>query len=55
METQQYVRSLFVVGVHVAVNNINVFSIGMETQHSFPFPLLSRYRIFRTVVNSNKY
>jgi hypothetical protein len=31
METQQYVPSLFVAGIDVVVNNINVFSAAMET------------------------
>jgi hypothetical protein len=31
METQQYVPSLFVAGIDVVVNNINVFSATMET------------------------
>jgi hypothetical protein len=39
MESQQYVRSLLVVGVHVAVKNIKVFSVAMEMQHCFPFLL----------------
>ena len=47
-------RSLFIVGLYVAVNNIKVFNVATETQHSFPFPILLRYRIFRTAVNHNK-
>lgn len=39
MENQQYVRSLLVVGVHVAVKNIKVFSVATDTQHYFPFYL----------------
>jgi hypothetical protein len=31
MEKQQYVPSLFVAGIDVVVNNINVFSAAMET------------------------
>ena len=48
-------RSLFiVVGLYVAVNNIKVFSAATETQHSFPFRMLSRYRIIRAAVHNNK-
>jgi hypothetical protein len=49
------IRSLFiVVGVNVAVNNINVFSVDMEIQKWFSFALLSSYKMFLTAVNSNK-
>jgi hypothetical protein len=47
--------TFIVVGVHVAVNDIKVFSFVMEMQQWIPFALLSGYKIFRTSVNTNKY
>jgi hypothetical protein len=50
------ILSLFiVVGVDVAVNNIEVFSNATEMQQWVPCALLLSYKIFRTGVNNNKY
>ena len=49
------VRSLFVVGVDVAVHNIRVSSVAMEMQQRVSLSLLSSYKTLRTAVNSTKY
>jgi hypothetical protein len=46
MERQQYVD------LHVAVNNLKVFSVVMKMQQWVSFALLSSYKIFRTAVNN---
>jgi len=42
-----------VVDIDVVVNNIKVFSVGMEVQQLSPLKLLSRYKVFCTTVNNN--
>lgn len=37
--------------LRVTVNNINLFSVAMETQEWISFALLPCYKIFRTVAN----
>jgi len=44
-----------VIGVYVAVNNINVFIFAMEMQQCVPFALLTGYKVFGAAVNSIKY
>jgi len=39
--------------VAVVVNNIKVFSVGMEVQQLLPLKLLTRYKVFCTTVNNN--
>jgi hypothetical protein len=47
------IRSLFIaVDLHVAVNNIKVFSVTTETQKWVPFALFSTYKLFRTPDNN---
>jgi hypothetical protein len=48
-------RSIFIVGVEVAVNNKKVFSVAMEIQQRVPFALLWSCKIFRTAVNNIRY
>jgi hypothetical protein len=50
------IRFLFiVVGLHVTINDIKVFTVAMEVQKLDPFTLLSSYKIFYNAVNNIKY
>jgi len=44
-----------VVGVEVAVNNIEAFTVAMELQQWVPIAPLPSYKIFRTTVDNRKY
>jgi hypothetical protein len=46
------IRSFFIVGVDVAVNNIKGFSVAMEMQQLVLFALLSNYKMSRSAVNN---
>jgi hypothetical protein len=46
------IRSLFIVGVDVTVNNIKGFSVVMEMQQLVLFALLSNYKMSRSAVNN---
>lgn len=45
------IRAFCIVDAYVAVNNTSV-SVATEIQQWAPFALLSRYKIFRTAVNT---
>jgi hypothetical protein len=45
-------RALFIVDVHVALNNIDTQSVITETQQWLPFMLLSSYKPFHTAANN---
>jgi hypothetical protein len=45
-------RSLYIVELHVAVNDIKPPSVFIETQQCFSIALLSSYGIFRAAVNN---
>ena len=49
-----YVVCLVVLGVELAVNNINAFSFVTEMQQRVPYALLTSHKILRTAVNSSK-
>ena len=42
-----------VVGVYIAVRDMEVFSIATEMEKLVPFALFSNYRLFRTALNNN--
>jgi hypothetical protein len=44
-----------VVGVDVAVNDTEAFTVAMELQQWVPFAPLPSYKIFRTAVDNRKY
>jgi hypothetical protein len=44
--------SLFIVDLHVVVNNIKPLNVAMEKQEWITFALLSSYKIFRTYKRS---
>jgi hypothetical protein len=45
---------LMLLAMHVAVNNIKLFSVAVGVQQWVRFALFSSYEIFHTVVNNNK-
>ena len=49
-----YIACLLVLGVHVAVNNINVLIVVTEMQQWVPCALLTSHKIFHTSVTSIK-
>jgi len=49
------IRFRLIIGLYRAVNNKIMFSDVIEVQQWIPWALFSSYRIFRTVVNNNKY
>jgi hypothetical protein len=53
-EKQQRIHSLWIVDIHVVVNNIKPVSIVVETQEWVPFALLSSYKIFCSAVKQYK-
>jgi len=56
LSRQEYIACLLVLGVYVAVNNINVFIVVTEIQQWVPYALLTSHKMFRTSVNrSNCY
>ena len=46
------IRSLCIVDLHVAFNNIKLLNIATEIQQWIPFAMLSSYKIFRIAVNN---
>lgn len=49
------IRSIFIVGVYVPVNNIKVFSVAIEIQQLVSFALLPSYKIFCVAIINMKY
>jgi hypothetical protein len=52
IETQKCFPFVLLLLLHVAVNNIKLLNVAMETQELFLFALLLSYKTFPTAVNN---